>query len=88
MRVRDITTKTIDETRTLIADFFGLTYDEVQPHEVKGGYAIHINENKEAQTVYKGINPYGNSNRPGKFDFTQENLVRWDSDSKVAKVLF
>ena len=88
MRVRDITTTTLDETRASIAEFFGLTYDEVQPHEVKGGYAININEDEAAQAIYKEMNPYGNSTRPGKFDFAQENLVRWDSESKVAKVLF
>ncbi len=89
MRVRDITaTPKIDDTRTAIAEFFGLTYEAVQPHQVNGGYAIYINENEAAQAVYKEINPYGNSTRPGKFDFTQENLVRWDADAKAAKVLF
>lgn len=88
MRVRDITTVKFDETRASIAEFFGLTYAEVQPHEVVGGYAIHISENVEAQLVYKEMNPYGNSTRPGKFDFTQENLVRWDQDTKMCKVLF
>ena len=88
MRVKDITVVTIDETRTAIAEFFGLNYEEVQPHQVNGGFAIYINENEAAQSIYKSINPYGNSNRPGEFDFTQENLVRWDDDTKSAKVLF
>jgi len=88
MRVKDITTTTLDETRASIAEFFGLTYEEVRPHQVIGGYAIHIDKNETAQEIYKSINPYGNSTRPGKFDFSQENLIRWDADSKVAKVLF
>ena len=88
MRVKHLNTDTFDETRKLIADFFGLTYEEVQPHQVNGGYAIYINENEKAQEVYKKINPYGNSSRPGQFDFSQENLVSWDSDKQAAKVLF
>ena len=88
MRVKHLNMNTFDETRKSIADFFGLTYEEVHPHQVAGGYAIYINENKNAQEVYKTINPYGNSSRPGLYDFTQENLISWDPDKQTAKVLF
>ena len=76
----------IDETMEKIKNYFHLKDGEIRP-ELLDVYSIDIKNNEEAQKIYKQRNPFGNTDRPGFYDFTKEILVRWDDYEKKPQIL-
>ncbi len=78
LRVKNLPKTTNEDSRKIIADFFGLSLTTVIKQLQPDTYKIGIENNDLAKDQFKKIAPYGNGYKPGVFDFTKEILVMWN----------
>ncbi len=78
LRVQDVTPKANLTEKQKVAEFFGLAVEEVLTEPQPNTYSVLLADNDAAQAKYKECNPFGNTKRPGGYNFTQRILVFWN----------
>lgn len=87
MRKRITVSQTPDQPiREKVAEFFGLSINEVSVQPQEDTFSINISTNVEAQEKFKLIAPYGNAGMPlilgaattPTYNFNKALLVMWN----------
>lgn len=74
----------IDNDMAKIADHFGVDISKLRKYIAPETYIIDLNGDLAAQAIYKELVPFGNTGRPGNYDFSKEILVRWNGTKVTA----
>ncbi len=79
LRVKDLPTIQIPGKQE-IADFFGLSISNVFVEQQQDTFSINIKDNHDAQLIFKKLVPFGNSKKPGAYNFNENLLIIWKNN--------